>query len=346
MEVVIIIGIVLTGLLLFLRYLFNDRLPSNINQIIKEVQQEPLPELMPGERGTAYNGKVGIAFEFIHPENAKNGTVLLIMGHTRSLLDWPLEFINPLLEAGYHVVRFDNRGVGLSDWIPNWSKENDYRLKDMAEDGLAVLDQLNIASAHVIGVSMGGMIGQEMAIHFPERVNSLCSIMSTGFYYDPDLVDVPKPFARSLTLLNLKYRRTLSQEESKMKYLLGIEYILKGKGDYDLDDKKLLQKTLYELRNRRGFNGRAADQQSRAIVKSPSRYEGLKKLEIPVLVIHGTDDTLVLFEHAQKYAPMIPDVKTLFIEGMGHDLPEIHIPSMIKSILENFERKPKQVTTT
>ena len=99
-----------------------------------------------------------------------------------------------------------------------------------------------------------------------------------------------------------------------------------------------MQRGIYELNKRRGYNIKATDQHSLAITKSGSRYEELGQIEVPTLVIHGTTDPLIKFEHAEKYSKMIPNAATLFIEGMGHDLPPVYTPKMTKAILENLAK--------
>ena len=156
--------------------------------------------------------------------------------------------------------------------------------------------------------------------------------MSTGFYFDKALVSTPRQFILDIGRISWVYGRNLKTEEGKLKLHLAIRRLLKGKGDYPFDNKYVLQKALYEVRSRRGYNMKATDQHSLAIKKSGSRYEGLKNVQLPVLIIHGTTDPLIPFTHAQKYAPMIPQAKTLFIEGMGHDIPEKHTPAMLEAI--------------
>src|SRR5262245_41419358 len=105
--------------------------------------------------------------------DANDPALLLIMGVGAQLIDWPLEFCELLAARGFHVIRFDNRDAGLSD-----SAEEPYVLADMADDTVGLLDQLGIAKAHIVGISMGGMIAQQFAIDHPDRLFSLCSIMS------------------------------------------------------------------------------------------------------------------------------------------------------------------------
>jgi len=328
--------LVLMTIIFFIFIYTGPKLSAHTDALIKEVQKEPLLDLVKGETGLVKTGPVSIHYEVMSKGSKNKGAILLVCGHTQTSLDWPAYFYEPLLNAGYKVIRYDNRGVGLSDWLSNWTKTHSYQLEDMAKDGLTVLDALGIAKAHVIGVSMGGMIGQRMAISHKERVLSLTSIMSTGFYFDKELGNVPRQFMMDITRVGLRYRKGIKTEEGKLKLHLAIRQLLKGQGDYPFDDKAILKRALVEVRTRKGYNMKATDQHSLAIKKSGSRYEGLKKLQVPTLVIHGTSDPLIPFKHAKKYSAMIPNVRTLFIEGMGHDLPAVHAPVIIKEMLDLF----------
>ena len=119
------------------------------------MQETPVEEHITGITGTANNKGVSIFYNAIgKPEK---GNILLVNGHTQTLLDWPTYFFQPLVDAGYRVIRYDNRGVGMSDWMEGWNKTNVYTLEDMATDALAILDDLSIKKAHIIGVSMGAV---------------------------------------------------------------------------------------------------------------------------------------------------------------------------------------------
>lgn len=329
-----ILGFLIIATIIF----FNtgQSLPKGIDKLVREVQNEPLPELIPGKTGYANNNGVKIFYNSIgNPYKAK-GTVLFVCGHSSTLLDWQPHIYQPLLDAGYHILRYDNRGLGMSDWLDNWTKEKAHTLEDMAKDGMAVLDALNIPKAHIVGMSMGGMIAQRMAISHSDRVHSLTSVMSTGWYDDPKLTNLPKGFLANFIRYFFRYglKRT---EANAMKWHLAVILMLKGKGNYMIDHKEVLQKALYTLRKRKGFNLKVRDQHTLAIQKSGSRYAELSNIKAPTLVIHGMDDPLVYFEHAEKYAPMIPQCKTLYLEGMGHDMPAAYMDKMATAMLQTFQ---------
>jgi pimeloyl-ACP methyl ester carboxylesterase len=341
MTILISIGVVLFLLLTIRNWMISSapHPPANFNETIQAVMTSDLPELMPGKSGFAKNGDIKICYEVLENENCKNVNILLVNGLTQTLLEWQAYFYQPLLDAGYRVIRYDNRGIGQSDWMKNWGKNSKYTLKEMATDGIAVLDHLGIDQAHVIGSSMGGMICQRLAINYPSRILSLTSIMSTGFYFDKKLTDMPKPFLLNLTKLIFRYKKTMDQDKTKMKFQYGIRQILKGKDNYELNPKSNLQQFYYEIKNRNGSNPKATDQHDYAIKKSGSRYEELKNLNLPSLIIHGTDDTLILVNHAEKYGPMIPNSTSLILDGMGHDIPEKYTPEILKSLFVLFEKK-------
>ena len=331
-----VLAIILIGAYLFINS--APPLPSNVEEMIQEIKSEGVPEFIKGRTGEANNNGTNIFYEVIENQPSAKETIVLICGHSQILFDWPKYFYQPLVDAGYQVIRFDNRGVGGSDWMPNYDKKNPYTLEDMATDVVAILDKENIEKAHIIGMSMGGMIGQRLAISHANRVLTLTSIMSAGFFYDPALTNVPRNFYKNLIAVSLKYPIGSKKELTKLKLNLAIRQLQDGKGDYELDRKLVLQRGIYELNKRRGYNIKATDQHSLAITKSGSRYEELGQIEVPTLVIHGTTDPLIKFEHAEKYSKMIPNAATLFIEGMGHDLPPVYIPKMTKAILENLAK--------
>ncbi|MFK7903873.1 MAG: alpha/beta fold hydrolase, partial [Chitinophagales bacterium] len=204
------------------------QIPAETDQVIDEVLAEDnLPNLVAGKTGLAKSGDINIWYESMMPEGTPKGTVLLVMGYGTTILGWPAHFYQPLVDAGYHVVRYDNRGLGMSDWMKGWDKKNPYTLEDMAKDGIAVLDALDIEKAHIIGVSMGGMIAQRMAISHSERVLTLTSIMSSGYMGDPALPPVAKSFQHNLVRLTLKYL-IRSNSRKAAKFSVGVRMALRG----------------------------------------------------------------------------------------------------------------------
>lgn len=331
---VILLVILLIGIVVFVNT--GISLPDGSEAIVNQVLDNEPPALVTGETGMASNDDVEIWYESKQPTDTIKGTILLVMGLGASALIWDNEFCQLFVDEGYQVIRYDNRDVGMSTWISNWSEDKPYTLEDMAKDGIAVLDALEIDKAHVIGASMGGMIAQQMAISHQDRLASLSSIMSSGYMMDPDIA-FPDHMNIKLIKLSLKYL-LFSSDANRLKFHMANQELLKGNGDYNNNAKRSAQTTLYEIKKRKGYNQASIDQQVKAIEVSGSRLDDLRKIKIPTLVIHGKSDPLVKFEHALKYAPLIPNVDTLYIDGMGHDLPQIYRPQIKQSILRTIAK--------
>jgi len=327
--------LVVVGLL----YYFNTRvkLSSEDKRLIKGVLSSDPPELVEGTTGFAKSGDLDIWYEVINPTADIKGTVLLVMGHSSTAMLWTADFYQVFVDKGYQVIRYDNRDVGMSSWITDWNRKNPYTLEDMTKDGIAVLDAVGVNKAHVIGVSMGAMMAQRMTISHRERVLSLTSAMSSGFMMDPDVAPVPKSIQQDLIILGLKYL-VVGTESRYVKFFVSLQQSLMGNGPYKVEAKRSAEVMFYELRKRKGFNKRAIRQQARAMEASGSRLVELSSITTPTLVIHGASDPLINVEHAHKYAPLIPDAQTLFIEGMGHDIPMIYLEQVHQAIFKNFER--------
>src|SRR5690606_9504416 len=181
----------------------------------------------------------------------KKGTVLLINGGGGDALEWPPKFIQALVGAGYGVIRYDNRGVGMSDRITNWDHKNPYTTRDMAGDALAVIEALNIGEVHVIGHSMGGIIAQELAIHNPEKVLSLTLMSTSGYVGDPDIPSLTSNYfirsaAKSIPLLKYRF---FGGERNRIKER--IANVIAFMGYENLDIKEIAELVLYGLRERR-----------------------------------------------------------------------------------------------
>ena len=327
---VILLIILLIGVIVFANT--GISLPDDTETIVKEVLDNEPPRLVTGETGMADNDDVKIWYELKLPADSVKGTVLLVMGLGASALIWDNEFCHLFLNEGYQVIRYDNRDVGMSTWVSDWSEEEAYTLTDMARDGIAVLDELKIDKAHVVGASMGGMIAQQMAINHQDRLASLTSIMSSGFMMDTDIA-FPDHMNQNLIKLSLKYL-LFNSDANRLKFHIANQQLLKGNGNYVNNVKRSAETTLYELKERNGYNQASIDHQVKAIELSGSRLDQLSQIKIPTLVIHGKSDPLVRFEHAQKYAPLIPNVDTLYINGMGHDLPQIYRQDIKQSVMK------------
>lgn len=302
--------------------------------IVSEVLAAPLPELVTGESGHARSGDVSIWYESLAPAGEPNGVVLLIMGMGDDALAWPRAFLDAFLARGYRVVRFDNRGVGLSDWD---IAETPFSLDDMADDAIAVLDALRIDRAHIVGHSMGGMIAQHVALAHPDRALSLTVMASSADVTDDTMPGAPKSLQARLIWEWAKHFLRGGGERSLVTLKLAERRILMGRGATTIDVRGLAETVLYNVRKRRGYNLSAIRPHMNAIGRSGSRIEALRDLRMPTLVIHGTDDRAMPIAHGQRLASAIPGARTLWVEGMGHDIPDPQADAFAEAIVAMAE---------
>ncbi|MDC1459708.1 alpha/beta hydrolase, partial [Flavobacteriaceae bacterium] len=236
-----------------------------------------------------------------------------------TMIQWPDQMIRTILKNGFRVIRFDNRGLGKSDWIKDWSKSNSYNLEEMARDALAVTSHLMIKKFHVIGYSTGGMIAQILAINHPEKIITMTNLMSTGYLLDPEAEKPDSKRINQLRKLIFSYRNKERNIDKVLKFHFKLDHLFIGSDNYVINYEKQIQKTLYEIKFRNGFNKKAFDQHRNAIKNSGSRYRKLKKINSPTLIIHGSDDTLIRPSHSKKLASLVHGSKLVIIKGMGHD---------------------------
>jgi len=264
--------------------------------------------------------------------------MLLIMGLGCQMIDWHEEFCAQLAARGYWVIRFDNRDIGLSTkldeaGVPNITALMEalgrgeavrvpYLLRDMADDAVGLLDALEIESVHVVGLSMGGNIAQTMAIHYPERVSTLTSIMSSTS--EPGL---PPPTEEAWALLS---DPAPTDRAGYIEHRVRHRQVLSGP-EYPIDETRAREHA--GRRFDRGLNPAGFARQWAAILASGSRKEALRSVAAPTLVIHGNGDPLVPVECGIDTANSVPGAELLIIEGMGHDwLPPALWPQLIDAI--------------
>jgi pimeloyl-ACP methyl ester carboxylesterase len=253
--------------------------------------------------------------------------VLLVMGLGMQLIAWPPAFVQALVDEGFRVVRFDNRDIGLSEHldhlgVPNLLWESfkhrfgmavraPYGIRDMALDTVGVLDALGIREAHVVGVSMGGMIAQRVALAAPQRVLSLASIMSSsGAPY------LPGP--KSHVLRAMLGRPDASSESAVVDHYVNLFRVI-GSPAFPVEEQLLRERIL--AMTRRSLHPAGTLRQMVAIASDSTRAQELSNIKVPTLVVHGQDDPLVPFACGQDTARRIPGAKLHGIQGMGHDLP-------------------------
>ena len=265
----------------------------------------------------------GIELEYETFGDADDPTLLLVCGYTSQLNGWDAGLCAQFVEQGLRVVRYDNRDVGLSSKLAGAVQpgkvlaamlagepvpEVPYTLSEMAADGIGLLDHLGVERAHIAGVSMGGMIVQMMAIEHPDRVASLTSIMSsTG---NPRS-GAPTPEAREALLAPPPTERAAYIEAAvRADVWASKRYVdhgaMKARAAADFD---------------RAFYPEGGTRQLAAIYATGDRSDRLRLLDLPTLVIHGRDDTLITPSGGEETAQLIPGSKYLLLSDMGHDLP-------------------------
>jgi len=274
--------------------------------------------------GTVYSNGLRLHYESLGDTAAP--TILLIMGLGMQLTAWPDPFCEALVRQGFRVVRFDNRDAGLStkaDWLPipnvpmnalrhrlGLSVEAGYTLHDMARDTAGLLDALGIFRAHVVGASMGGMIGQTLASHFPDRVLTLTSIMSsTGCRR------LPGPTTKATRALLSKPKS--KELEAIVEHQIKVFGIL-GSPGFPIDPEERRREIRRNIQRSRCVRGIA--RQMAAIFASGDRSADLAHIRCPTLVIHGAQDPLLPLAAGRDTAAKIANATLHIIEGMGHDM--------------------------
>lgn len=280
----------------------------------------------------------GIAIEVEDSGGADRPAVVLVMGLGMQLVAWPDAFVNALLDAGYRVVRFDNRDIGLSQHfdhlgVPNVMWEGlkhriglavhaPYTVHDIAADTLGVMDALGIARAHVVGVSMGGMVAQRVALAAPERTLSLVSIMSSsGARYLPG----PKPHVMQALLS----RPARFDENSIADHYVNFFRVI-GSPAFPMDEAELRRQVI--LSTRRSFHPVGTLRQLTAVGADTRRADELPRIKAPTMVLHGRADPLVPLACGHDTARRIRGSKFHVVDGMGHDL----VPGVVEHLLAHL----------
>lgn len=258
----------------------------------------------------------------------RNPAMLLVGGLGWQLTGWEEAFCNQLADAGFYVIRFDSRDAGLSrqfdeHGVPdlaaimkeiqsNQKPKVPYTLDDMAADGVGLMDALGIEKAHVCGTSMGGMIAQCMAINHPDRILSLTSIGSTTG--NPEL---PRP--QKSEAVTMASAERIDDREAAVQRALDLNR-LAGSPGFPTDRNWIVEKAgaAYD----RAFNAGGVSRQMAAVIAHGDRRAALRKLDVKALIIHGTDDPLVLSTDGIDTHNNIPNSRLFLVEGMGHELPE------------------------
>jgi pimeloyl-ACP methyl ester carboxylesterase len=268
--------------------------------------------------------KIHIEYETIG--NPSSPPILLIIGLGSQLIYWDEEFCRQLAEAGLYVIRFDNRDTGLSTkfdeagvpdimgmvgkMMSGQKVTPPYTIEDMAADAVGLLDALKIQKAHICGMSMGGMIAQSLAIHYPQRVLSLTSIYSTTG--NPHLPQ-PKPEVMRLLLTPPPQER-----EPFIRFHLDLFRVLTGPR-FGFDEE-WVRDTMAKAYDRSCYP-QGTGRQLAAILTQGNRKAALQGVRVPTLIIHGDADPLVSAEAGRDAAKAVPRAELKIMQGMGHDLP-------------------------
>lgn len=343
----LLVGLLLLSLALVAYLVFaGPKLPPGTDALLDDVLARELPELVTGQSGWADSGGLKIWYERRAPTGPARGTVLLNSSLGGDAFSWPLPCLRTLAQAGYYVIRYDYRGTGLSDWMEQWNSQHPYAVADLARDALAVLDALGVERAHVFGLSLGGMVAQEIALQQPARVASLTLLMTSGYIGDPDLPGLTSSYFFSLLATGLpllKYRLRGGEKNLIKERLAKTLLVIKPA---DLDVRELAEVVLYELRRRRGLNLRAIQQHQTAVTVAGSRYARLRTLNTPTLVIHGTADRFIPVEHGRQLAQVIPHAQGLWLAGVGHLFPVPNLAAVMERVFAHWASSERDLAAS
>ena len=296
--------------------------------------------------------KVSIKYEI----TGEGPPLLLVMGLNSQLIHWNPDLVAQIADRGFTVITFDNRDIGLStkmtsepagigrilaSLVSHRMARAEYLMSDMADDAARLLDHLGIDAAHVVGVSMGGMIAQSIAIGHPSKVLTLTSIMSnTG----------DRKHGKPAMSLLRKMARLLGGQPNAdgtiSKKLLnnGVEATRLISGPhFDEAEERVMVQRAFE----RNFTPAGTMRQMMAISASPDRTTGLRKVTAPTLVIHGLVDPLVQPSGGMATARAVPGSRLLMFPDMGHDLPRNRWAEIVDAIVTNSQRVlPSRLSAT
>jgi pimeloyl-ACP methyl ester carboxylesterase len=275
-------------------------------------------------------------------DHLQRPVVVLIMGLGMQLVAWPPQMVQALVDAGFRVVRLDNRDIGLSTHLDHLGKPKlaweflkfrfgfvprpPYSLSDMAADTVGVLDALGIAKAHIVGVSMGGMIAQRVAIAVPGRTLSLTSIMSTS-----GARRLPQADKKVLGAL-ISRPANNSPEAIENHYVKLLRVI--GSPGFPTPEAEMRERIAHGVR--RSYHPQGVLRQMLAIVADITRAAQLSRITSPTLVLHGKADPLVPYACGEDTARRIPGATLVGIDGMGHDLPAVPVARMLEVLIPHM----------
>lgn len=248
--------------------------------------------------------------------------ILLVSGLSRQRIEWPAALPAALHAAGLRTLTVDNRDVGRSSKFEAAAGDGPpYLLADFAADHVGVLDHHGLERVHVLGVSMGGMISQQLALSHPERLLSLTSVMSTTG--DPRVGRATDEATAVLTT------PAPAEREAFVEHTLRSAHVIGSPGLVDEAATRARAGAAFD----RAFHPQGVLRQLQAIVGSGNRTEALAGVRVPTLVVHGTEDPLITISGGEATAAAIPDARLHVIEGMGHDLPLAFLPELVGAVV-------------
>ncbi|MEV4563589.1 alpha/beta hydrolase [Nonomuraea sp. NPDC049419] len=266
--------------------------------------------------------------------------VLLVMGTSTPGLGWPDELVRVLVAGGRQVIRFDHRDTGRSDWVD--FSVHPYTATDLADDAVAVLDAYGIATAHVVGASLGGVVAQVLGVHRPERVAALTLVMSAPMGADqgpvwaralagqePDPGALPPPRPRLLAHLMSPAPRTTREEI----LAAAVETWRVLSGDVLPFDEDAARRPAEYAHDAAGDPATAGNHDLAGRTLTPDRLVPLSTIKAPTLVVHGTEDPLLPLPHGEALAAQIPGARLETVEGMGHSLLSEGVPGRVAELV-------------
>ena len=283
---------------------------------------------------------IRIEYEITGPADAP--PIVLIMGLGMQLVAWPPSLVEGLVARGFRVVRFDNRDIGLSTRVTGTRPIDmrkaavkamlrlpvrpPYTLEDMAGDTVGLMDALGIARAHVVGVSMGGMIGQVLAAGWPQRVRSFSSVMSSSGALR---------FSFHVTSATRALLTPPPRDADETALLDHMERVWMLIGSPGMQPPREALRARLVASMRRAYNPAGVARQMLAIMASGDRRKLLRRITSPTLVVHGERDPLVPIGAGRDTAANVPGAVFRPIPGMGHDLPEALVPTLVGLIADH-----------
>jgi pimeloyl-ACP methyl ester carboxylesterase len=257
--------------------------------------------------------------------------LLLVQGACASMIRWEDGFCERLVAGGRYVIRYDNRDVGRSTAYPPGKPP--YDLEDLAEDAVGVLEALGIASAHIVGASSGGMIGQLVAIRYPKRVRTLTLLISTPMVPDAAkaVSDLPAPTVALIEKVKALASVNWQDPQAAVEAFVAEAHAMAG-SKFPVDEPAVRawaprecarQKNIMSFR----YNTPIAE------TKTAAWRHRLKEIYAPTLVVHGTDDPVLPYPHGVALSREIPSASLVTIDGMGHELPRGAWPRIVDAIL-------------